>query len=99
MKRNTALKWIGWLGTFGLALFTPLYRELNIQALKAVATYQYEFPLPTNMQQLGEFAQAHRDARDIAVLIVLGVLVVLAVLIGEILVGLFGKPEANKPTL
>lgn len=98
MKRNKALKWIGWLVIIGLALFTPLHRELKIQALMAVAAYQYQFPLPTSMQKLGEFAQAHPDARDIATLIATGVMIVLAIIIGEILVGLFGEPKADKPT-
>ncbi|WP_376742278.1 hypothetical protein [Ensifer canadensis] len=93
MKRNTALRWIGWLGTFAAVGLTPLYREIRIQALLAVAHLQYEFPLPTNLEKLGVFVKEHPEAKDLSSLIATIIVIGLAVLVAAILVSLFGEPK------
>ena len=96
MKRNTALKWIGWLGTLTVASLT-FYDWLKYHVWATVAHQQYDFPVPATADELRQFMQAHPDARVLSSLIVFGILAVFAILVGAILVGLFGEPKADKP--
>ena len=95
MKRNTALRWIGWLTTFAVVSFTSVYQNVNYGVRATVAHYQYDFPLPINVQ---EVMQAHPDVRYLGLLYTLGILALLAMLVGGILVALFGEAKADKST-
>ena len=96
MKRNTALKWIGWLGTLTVASLT-FYDWLKHEVRAGVAYYEYDFTLPATELELRQFMQTHPDARVLSSLIVFGILAVFAILVGAIIVGLFGEPKADKP--
>jgi len=97
MKRNTALRCIGWIATFGVVGFSGLYRTLKYEVWAGVAHHQYDFPLPTNARKLNEFVTAHPDVRDVSSLITLGILIVFSLLLGAILVALFGEAKRDKP--
>ncbi len=55
------------------------------------------FQLPATADELQQFMQTHPDARVLSSLIVFGILAVFAILVGAILVALFGEPKADKP--
>ncbi|WP_132955738.1 hypothetical protein [Rhizobium sp. BK251] len=97
MKRNTALKCIGWIATFGGVGFSGLYRTLKYEVWAAVAHHQYDFPIPTSAIKLNEFVTAHPDVRDVSSLITLGILSAFSLLMGAILVALFGEAKGDKP--
>ena len=91
MKRNTALRWIGWLGTFTVAFYSSLYQNLLYGVGITVAHFQYDFPL-LNVE---DAIQANPDIRSLGVLYAFGILVLLAIIVGGILVGLFGEPKVK----
>lgn len=62
-----------------------------------MAHHQYNFPLPTSAVKLNEFVKLHPDVRDLSSAITLGILIAFSLLLGAILVALFGEPKGDKP--
>ena len=92
MKRNTALRLTAWIGIFVTSV-TPFGSRMFYPVLAAVAHQKYGLDMSTTDGALLQFAQAQPDAQNIASLIFLAILIVLSILIGAILVTLFGEPK------